>query len=43
MHWPQANDEKTGETIPYGQSPTFVETWKNMEKLLNTGKVKSIG
>ncbi|KAJ9094066.1 hypothetical protein QFC21_006167 [Naganishia friedmannii] len=43
MHWPQANDEETGETIPYGESPTFVETWKNMEKLLDTGKVKSIG
>jgi len=33
----------TGEHIPYGQSPTLVETWKQMEALLETGKVKSIG
>ncbi|KAI0084600.1 Aldo/keto reductase [Irpex rosettiformis] len=25
------------------ESPTFIETWKEMEKLLDTGKVKSIG
>ncbi|KAJ7782781.1 NADP-dependent oxidoreductase domain-containing protein [Mycena metata] len=25
------------------ESPTFVETWKEIEKLLDTGKVKSIG
>ncbi|KAJ9098853.1 hypothetical protein QFC20_005860 [Naganishia adeliensis] len=43
MHWPQGNNPKTGETIPYGQSPTFVETWREMEKLLDTGKVRSIG
>jgi glycerol 2-dehydrogenase (NADP+) len=43
MHWPQGNDPKTGETIPFGQSPTFVETWREMEKLLDTGKVRSIG
>ena len=43
MHWPQGNDPETGKTIPFGQSPTFVETWKEMEKLLDTGKVRSIG
>ncbi|KAJ9091420.1 hypothetical protein QFC19_009130 [Naganishia cerealis] len=43
IHWPQGNDPETGETIPYGQSPTFTETWKAMEKLLDTGKVRSIG
>jgi len=42
MHWPQASTEN-GDPIPYGESPTFVETWKEMEKLLPTGKVKSIG
>ena len=41
MHWPQASVD--GKPIPYGQSPTFVETWKEMEKLLGTGKVRSIG
>ena len=41
MHWPLAT--RDGETIPFGQSPTFVETWKEMEKLLATGKVRSIG
>jgi diketogulonate reductase-like aldo/keto reductase len=42
MHWPQAQDEND-KTIPYGQSPTFVEVWKEMEKLLDTGKVRAIG
>jgi len=32
-----------GETIPIDQSPTYVETWKEMEKLVETGKVKAIG
>ncbi|ESK91579.1 aado keto reductase [Moniliophthora roreri MCA 2997] len=41
IHWPQAI--KPSEAIPPDQSPTFVETWKNMEKLLDTNKVKSIG
>jgi len=43
MHWPQAENLETGERVLYGQSPTFVETWKDMEKLLGTGKVRSIG
>jgi len=34
---------ENGRIIPPGESPTFVETWKEMEKLLDTGKVKSIG
>ncbi|PCH36735.1 Aldo/keto reductase [Wolfiporia cocos MD-104 SS10] len=42
IHWPQA-DTESGEHIPCGESPTLVETWKEMEKLLETGKVKSIG
>ncbi len=29
--------------IPCGESPTYVETWRDMEKLLGTGKVRSIG
>ncbi|GAA5872459.1 hypothetical protein JCM1840_006068 [Sporobolomyces johnsonii] len=43
MHWPQATDPATGETIPFDQSPTFVQTWLEMEKLLSSGKVKCIG
>ncbi|TCD61637.1 hypothetical protein EIP91_008143 [Steccherinum ochraceum] len=43
MHWPQAKDPKTDRTLQPSESPTFVETWKAMEKLLDTGKVKSIG
>lgn len=29
--------------IPPDQSPTFVEVWQEMEKLLETGKVRAIG
>jgi len=32
-----------GRVLPPEESPTFVETWKEIEKLLETGKVKSIG
>ncbi|PSS31102.1 hypothetical protein PHLCEN_2v2358 [Hermanssonia centrifuga] len=41
MHWPQAvlNDK----VIREDEHPTYVNTWKEMEKLLDTGKVKSIG
>ncbi|KAG8922868.1 hypothetical protein FRC00_006933 [Tulasnella sp. 408] len=42
MHWPQAQDE-SGRVLKQEESPTFVETWREMEKLLDTGKVKSIG
>ncbi|KAI0687942.1 Aldo/keto reductase [Cerioporus squamosus] len=42
MHWPQAYGADN-KPIPYGQSPTFVETWKDMEKLLGSGKVRAIG
>jgi len=42
MHWPNASDAED-KPIPYGVSPTFVETWKDMEKLLGTGKVRSLG
>lgn len=42
VHWPQAEDSK-GKVLQPEESPTYVETWKEMEKLLDTGKVKSIG
>ncbi|KAI0918877.1 hypothetical protein AcV5_001943 [Taiwanofungus camphoratus] len=42
MHWPHAHTE-SGEFLPYGKKPTFIDTWMDMEKLLETGKVKSIG
>ncbi|KAJ3757383.1 aldo/keto reductase [Lentinula raphanica] len=47
MHWPQAGKpdapEWSDEAYRPHESPTFVETWKDMEKLLESGKVKSIG
>jgi len=42
MHWPQAWN-KEGKAIAPGESPTFVETWLDMAKLLDTGKCKAIG
>lgn len=42
MHWPQAYTEDNT-PVPHDQSPTFVETWRDMEALLKTGKVRSIG
>jgi len=41
MHWPFA--EVDGRSLSPEVHPTFVDTWKEMEKLLDTGKVKSIG
>jgi len=41
MHWPQAI--RDGQKISPDESPTFVETWLDMEKLVDTGKVKSLG
>jgi len=43
MHWPQYTDSAGYTPGPDEQNPTFVETYKEMEKLLATGKVKSIG
>ncbi|KAG8967537.1 hypothetical protein FRC03_009790 [Tulasnella sp. 419] len=42
MHWPQASDDH-GKIYQPDESPTYIETWKAMEKLLETGNVKSIG
>ncbi|KAF7321543.1 Aldo-keto reductase [Mycena kentingensis (nom. inval.)] len=41
IHWPQARID--GKALSPEESPTFVETWAEMEKLLETGRVKSIG
>ncbi|KAH7334790.1 Aldo/keto reductase [Rhizoctonia solani] len=43
IHWPQATDPKDKRTLAPEESPTYVETWKAMEELVPTGKVKSIG
>lgn len=42
IHWPQASTPE-GRVLSFDESPNFVETWKSMEALLDTGKVKSIG
>ncbi|KAI0759959.1 Aldo/keto reductase [Trametes elegans] len=42
MHWPQAATEANA-PVPADASPTFVETWRAMEALLDTGRVRSIG
>ncbi|KAJ3558551.1 hypothetical protein NM688_g859 [Phlebia brevispora] len=41
MHWPQASVD--GKVLQPEEHPTIVDTWKEMEKLLETGKVRSIG
>ncbi|KAF8962183.1 Aldo/keto reductase [Flammula alnicola] len=42
MHWPQALLDN-GEALQPDASPTYVETWKEMENLLASGKTRSIG
>lgn len=45
MHWPQGTSSKTGKAFGLeGQDgPTFSETWAQMEKIHESGKVKTIG
>ncbi|KAL8281317.1 hypothetical protein RQP46_006351 [Phenoliferia psychrophenolica] len=43
VHWPQALDPATGKVLPRSAHPTIQDTWAEMEKLLQTGKVRSIG
>ncbi|KAJ7928490.1 aldo/keto reductase [Mycena leptocephala] len=51
LHWPQASMgdvdfsqiNAPNMALTPDEHPTFVETWKEIEKLLETGKVKSIG
>ncbi|KAJ3758199.1 Aldo/keto reductase [Lentinula raphanica] len=43
MHWPQAFDPDSARYCLPEESPTFVETWKMMEALVDTGKTRSIG
>ncbi|KAL8281316.1 hypothetical protein RQP46_006350 [Phenoliferia psychrophenolica] len=43
VHWPQAVDQATGKIVPRSAHPTIQDTWAEMEKLLDTGKVRSIG
>ncbi|KAE9403562.1 Aldo/keto reductase [Gymnopus androsaceus JB14] len=43
MHWPQTYEPGTQNVLPPEASPTIVDTWKDMEKLLGTSKVKSLG
>ncbi|KAF3761954.1 aldo/keto reductase, partial [Cryphonectria parasitica EP155] len=41
MHWPQAI--RDGQTLQPDESPTIHETWAEMVKLLDTGKVRALG
>ncbi|KAJ7125043.1 aldo/keto reductase [Mycena epipterygia] len=41
MHWPMAVMD--GKVLGPEEHPTFIETWKEIEKLLETRKVKTIG
>ncbi|TFY55276.1 hypothetical protein EVG20_g9379 [Dentipellis fragilis] len=44
VHWPHTIvDGFPGKVLKPEEPPTIVDTWKEMEKLLDTGKVKSIG
>ncbi|KAF7428157.1 hypothetical protein PC9H_007378 [Pleurotus ostreatus] len=46
MHWPFAvitDSSGQSRTLRPDEHPTFIDTWKEMEKLLDTGKVKTIG
>ncbi|KAI0731715.1 Aldo/keto reductase [Fomitopsis betulina] len=42
MHWPMAYDD-SGNTLQPKESPTFVETWREMERLIASGKTRAIG
>ncbi|KAH9838083.1 Aldo/keto reductase [Rhodofomes roseus] len=42
MHWPMAYD-KSGNTLQPEESPTFIETWREMEKLVADGRARTIG
>ncbi|KZW03674.1 putative GCY1-galactose-induced protein of aldo/keto reductase family [Exidia glandulosa HHB12029] len=41
VHWPHA--QPNGKLVQPNEYPTVVDTWKQMEKLLETGKCKAIG
>ncbi|KAJ7756152.1 Aldo/keto reductase [Mycena metata] len=41
MHWPQASID--GKTLGPEEHPTYIETWKETEKLVQTGRVKTLG
>ncbi|GLB37387.1 putative aado keto reductase [Lyophyllum shimeji] len=45
IHWPQRTIVSEGgtRTLKLGEQPDFIHAWKEMEKLLETGKVKAIG
>lgn len=48
MHWPQTNENKAepwkpGRILSFDEHPNFVDAWREMEKLLDTGKVRAIG
>ncbi|THU87872.1 aado/keto reductase [Dendrothele bispora CBS 962.96] len=42
MHWPQALDDN-GNALQPEESPTILDTWRQMEEMVHSGKTKSIG
>ncbi|KAF9478005.1 Aldo/keto reductase [Pholiota conissans] len=42
IHWPQAHSAE-GKTLQPDEYPTYIDTWKDMETLFESGKVRSIG
>ncbi|KAJ7188602.1 Aldo/keto reductase [Mycena filopes] len=44
MHWPLGMiSPRSGKVLAPEEHPTYSETWKEMEKLMQTGKVKTLG
>lgn len=43
MHWPVTHTPDGSRARPFEEHPNFVDVWAEMEKLLDTGKVRAIG
>ncbi|EKM48873.1 uncharacterized protein PHACADRAFT_202295 [Phanerochaete carnosa HHB-10118-sp] len=43
MHWPVTHTADGSRARPFEEHPNFVDVWAEMEKLLDTGKVRAIG
>jgi len=43
MHWPVTHTPDGSRARPFEEHPNFVDVWAEIEKLLDTGKVRAIG